>query len=138
MEITLATPCHTDTIQHFDRHIPPDRLRECICNNQIYILSDNTQVIGYLRFSLFWQTNPFLDLIYLDSNWRGQGWGTSMMRFWEEAMALQGYRYVMLSTQEDETAKYFYEKLGYKMAGSFLPPEQPVPELIYWKEIKPE
>lgn len=31
------------------------------------------------------------------------------------------YKYVLLSTQEDETVKYFYEKLGYRRIGAFLP-----------------
>jgi hypothetical protein len=41
----------------------------------------------------------------------------------------------MLSTQEDETAKYFYEKLGYRRIGAFLPPEQDADEIMYLKEL---
>ena len=46
-----------------------------------------------------------------------------------------GYRYVLTSTQEDETAKFFYEKLGYEQCGSFFPPEQEAAELIYRKKL---
>ena len=52
-------------------------------------------------------------------------------------MASAGYPYVMLSTQEDETAKFFYEKLGYRRIGAFLPPEQDADEIIYLKELTP-
>ena len=45
------------------------------------------------------------------------------------------YQYGMLSTQEDETAKFFYENLGYKKIGAFLPPEQSADELIYLKTL---
>ena len=47
----------------------------------------------------------------------------------------KGYSYVMLSTQEDESAKYFYETLGYRRIGAFLPPEQDADEIMYLKEL---
>lgn len=50
-------------------------------------------------------------------------------------MRTMKYPYVMLSTQEDETAKYFYEKLGYRRIGAFLPPEQDADEIMYLKEL---
>ena len=50
-------------------------------------------------------------------------------------MRRMNYKYVMLSTLEDETAKYFYEKLGYRRIGAFLPPEQDVDEIMYLKML---
>lgn len=50
-------------------------------------------------------------------------------------MHCMGYNYVMLSTQEDETAKNFYVKLGYRRIGAFLPPEQEADEIMYLKEF---
>ena len=57
------------------------------------------------------------------------------MEAWEEAMKSIDYPYVMLSTQEDETAKHFYEKIGYCRIGSFFPPEQEVNEIMCLKEF---
>ena len=57
------------------------------------------------------------------------------MEQWESVMRRMKYDYVMLSTQEDETAKYFYEKLGYRRIGAFLPPEQDADEIMYLKEL---
>ena len=93
------------------------------------------KIVGILRWNLFWQSIPFLDLIYIDEAYRGQGWGSKMMADWEDSMKAMGYSYVMLSTQEDETAKYFYEKLGYHRIGAFLPPEQNADEIMYLKEL---
>ena len=59
-----------------------------------------------------------------------------MMEAWEKTMKRMGYPHVMLSTQEDETAKYFYEKLGYRRFGAFLPPEQDADEIMYLKELR--
>ena len=39
------------------------------------------------------------------------------LAFWENAMKEQGYESVLVSTLGDDTAKYFYEKLGYQYAG---------------------
>ncbi len=59
-----------------------------------------------------------------------------MMTEWEETMKRMDYPYVMLSTQEDETAKHFYEMLGFHRIGAFLPPEQEADEIMYLKELK--
>lgn len=135
MEISTAVSQDFQAIQTFDRHIPADRLAACIADGQVYVLRHAEHIIGTLRYSLFWQTIPFLDLLYLDEAHRGMGYGSRMMAHWESAMAERGYRYVMLSTQADETAKYFYEKLGYRRIGAFLPPEQEADEIMYLKEL---
>ncbi|MDD6063890.1 MAG: GNAT family N-acetyltransferase [Clostridiales bacterium] len=135
MEIILAAPKQFQAVRRYDSHIPSIRLRDCIHNNQVYALQDGGNVIGVLRYSLFWQTIPFLDLLYIDEDYRGKGYGRQMMDHWEAQMADLGYPYVMLSTQADETAKYFYEKLGYRRIGAFLPPEQEADELLYLKEL---
>lgn len=58
------------------------------------------------------------------------------MAHWENSMKAIGYSYLMLSTQEDETAYIFYKKLGYRRIGAFLPPEQEADEIMYLKELK--
>ena len=136
MEITLATGRQFPAIRAYDRHIPSPRLADCINNNQVYVLREDQEIRGVLRYSLFWQTIPFLDLIYLNETCRGQGWGKRMMQHWEAQMRAMGYAYTMLSTQADETAKFFYEKLGYRRVGAFLPPEQDAEEILYLKQIQ--
>ena len=135
MEIILAASRQLQAVRRYDSHIPPIRLSDCIRDNQVYALQDGGNVIGVLRYSLFWQTIPFLDLLYIDEDYRGKGYGRQMMDYWEAQMADLGYPYIMLSTQADETAKYFYEKLGYRRIGAFLPPEQQADELLYLKEL---
>ena len=135
MTIELALDADLDRISFYDRHIPLERLAHCIRQKQVYVLRDQTQIVGVLRYSLFWQTLPFLDLLYLDEAYRGKGHGRQMMTHWETCLYKLGYRYAMLSTQADETAKDFYEKLGYQKTGAFLPPEQTAEELMYGKAL---
>ena len=137
MQIRTALPEDRDAILKYDRHIPVARLDDCIAGQQVSVLCRGAEIVGILRYSLFWQTVPFLDLLFLDEACRGMGWGSRMMAHWENAMQSQGYPYVMLSTQADETAKFFYEKIGYRSIGAFLPPEQEAEEIMYLKELKP-
>lgn len=135
MKIRLAESVDKSGILKYDSHIHPALIEECIWNGRIIVLCDEREIVGVLRYSLFWQSIPFLDLLYLDGNYRGKGFGRQMMAHWEAAMQAKEYKYVMLSTQEDETAKYFYEKQGYRRIGAFLPPEQDADEIIYLKKL---
>ena len=147
MVIELALAKDKPKIAKLDNHIPSSCLGECIHNGQVYVLKDDSiknggfnhrikdPVVGVLRYSLFWQTIPFLDLLFIDENYRNNGYGTQMINRWESTMKIMGYKYVMTSTQADEDAWCFYEKLGYKKVGSFLPPEQETNEWIYSKML---
>ena len=135
MEIRLAVTEDKAKILQYDRHIHHTKVGECIHNGLVDVLCDCDKIVGVLRWNLFWQSIPFLDLLYIDEAYRGQGWGSKMMENWEDSMKVMGYPYVMLSSQEDETAKYFYEKLGYRRIGAFLPPEQEADEVMYLKEL---
>lgn len=135
MDITLAETKDLAAVRRYDRHIPPERLEECIRAGRVLVLRESETLLGVLRWSLFWQSIPFLDLIYLDEGCRGRGWGRRMMARWEAEMVRQGFRYLMLSTQADEDVKFFYENLGYRPIGAFLPPDQEAEELMYGKEM---
>lgn len=127
-----------EEIAKLDLHIPLNRLEMCVSDGFVYWLRDNDRIVGVLRYSLFWQMIPFLDFLFLDENYRRQGGGTAMMKYWEEEMKKSGYPYLMTSTQADETAWIFYEKLGFRKKGSFLPPDQQADEWIYIKSISGE
>ena len=142
MIIELAQGKDKQNIAKLDSHIPSPCLGECIGNGHVYVLKDDSirnggsnPVVGVLRYSLFWQSIPFLDLLYIDEAYRGKGFGSHMMSEWEQAMKIRGYRYVMTSTQADEEAWRFYEKLGYHQVGGFFPPEQEAEEWMYVKEL---
>lgn len=136
MTIQQALSEQLEQLRRYDSHIPEERLLNCIRDGFVYAIHTEGKIAGILRYSLFWQTIPFLDLLYLDDNYRGKGIGTAAMGHWEAEMGRQGYHYVMLSTQEDESAKDFYEKLGYQKIGAFLPPDQDAQELMYGKELE--
>jgi GNAT superfamily N-acetyltransferase len=59
-------------------------------------------------------------MLFIDSEYRGKGYGKRMMEHWEQDMKSIGYGMIMTSTQVDEDAQYFYRKLGYKDCGGFV------------------
>lgn len=136
MKITLAQPNDKERIARLDNHLPAHRLEACIHAGTVYLLKAENSVIGVLRFSLFWQTIPFLDLLYIDEPHRGKGGGTALMDRWESDMTAQGFHYLLTSTQADETAWRFYEARGYRKTGAFLPPDQQAEEWIYMKDLR--
>jgi ribosomal protein S18 acetylase RimI-like enzyme len=91
-----------------------------------------------MRYNLFWDNTPFLTLIYIDSAYQGQGYGSQAMLHWENEMRGLGYKMVMTSTQADEQAQHFYRTLGYLDRGCLVldntPCEQPL-EIMMIKTI---
>ncbi len=102
-----------------DRHLPEAGFEEKVRNRQGYVLVDEGQIIGILRYNLFWDNTPFCTLLYIDEKHRGQGCGKLLMEHWERDMKSMGYGMLMTSTQVDEDAQHFYRKLDYKDCGGF-------------------
>ncbi len=117
-----------------DVHLSDTEFDKKVRDKQGYVLSANGQKAGILRYNLFWDNTPFCTLLYVDETYRNCGYGKALMEFWENEMHLLGYRWILVSTQSDESAQHFYRKLGYKDCGSLLAPNQPS-EIFLSKEI---
>ena len=101
---------------------------------RIILLFIDGEYEGWLRFNLFWDNIPFMNLLYLSEDQRGKGYGTKMVEFWEREMAEQGFGFVLTSTQSDEEAQFFYRKLGYTDRGALVLPDEPL-EIIFYKNV---
>ena len=104
-----------------------------------YVLLENNEPVALLRYNLFWDSTPFMTMLYVQQEYRHKGYGKKLIEFWEDSMSTAGYGMVMTSTQVDEDAQHFYRKLGYQDAGGLvlnIPKfEQPM-ELFFTKELK--
>ncbi len=121
-----------------DRHLPDNGFEEKVRTKQGYVYVKDGEIIGVLRYNLFWDNTPFCTLLFVDRKYRGQGYGWQLMEHWEQEMRSKGYGMVMTSTQVDENAQYFYRKLGYKDAGGFtidVPGYEQPEELILIKAL---
>ena len=121
-----------------DRHLCEDAFMYKVEQRMGYILRAENEPIALLRYSLFWDSIPFCNLLYVKETMQRQGYGRSLMEHWESDMKAKGYNLVMTSTQADEEAQHFYRAIGYQDCGSLILPfpgyEQPA-ELIMAKQI---
>ena len=134
MEIRYAGPGDLELISEYDEDVSEEVLSNAIAMKRIILLFIDGEFEGWLRFNLFWDNIPFMNLLYLSEEQRRKGYGRKMVEFWEREMADQGYDFVLTSTQSDEAGQFFYRKLGYTDRGALLLPDEPL-EIILYKKL---
>ncbi|MBM6995243.1 GNAT family N-acetyltransferase [Paenibacillus sp. DXFW5] len=134
MNIEFATEADIDYISERDKHLARTLIPTKIMAGEIYILRDSNQAIGWMRFNYFWDNTPFMNLIWIDEPYRGQGLGKDVVLHWEEQMKERGFQVVMTSTQSNEEAQHFYRKLGYVDVGCLLQEKDPL-EILLSKKL---
>lgn len=110
-----------DILVQNDTYVDKKEMLNLIALNRVYIMEEDGKFIGWLRYNLFWDNTPFMNMISLNDENRGKGYGRTFVQFWEDEMRKLGYKTVMTSTASDEFAQHFYIKLGYSTVGGFLP-----------------
>ncbi|WP_042272345.1 GNAT family N-acetyltransferase [[Clostridium] dakarense] len=134
MKIEFATEKEYEYILRNDKHISKDLIKNKIKEKEIYLVKQENEIIGWLRFGYFWDNTPFLNMIFIDEEYRGRNIGKELVIFWENLMKSKGYKMVMTSTLSNENAQHFYRKLLYKDSGSLLLENEPL-EIIFTKQI---
>lgn len=134
MEIRLANENDIEILNTYDKHISKTELISIVKLRRVYIMEKNRRFIGWLRYNLFWDNTPFMNILFILDNYRGEGYGKKLVNAWETNMKDMGYDIVMTSTLSNEQAQHFYRKLGYKDAGSLLLENEPL-EIIFTKII---
>jgi ribosomal protein S18 acetylase RimI-like enzyme len=135
MKIEYASEIDFQFILNNDSHISKDLIKTKLREKEILIARDqDNKIIGWLRYSYFWDNTPFMNMLYLDESYRGMGIGKELVGFWETEMKTKGYEMLMTSTLSSEDAQHFYRKLGYKDAGSLFLDNEPL-EIIFTKSI---
>ena len=103
-----------------DRHLPEQEFDNKVLNKRGYVLFKGNIPVGLLRYNLFWDNTLFCTMLFVDYKHHRKGYGKMLMENWERDMKAQGYGMLLISTQVDEEAQYFYRKLGYKDCGGFV------------------
>lgn len=134
MEIRYAKPGDIDLISEYDEHISKEELKNAIAMKRVILLFIDGEYAGWLRFNLFWDNIPFMNLLFLFEGHRRKGCGKKLVEFWEREMAEQGYKFVMTSSLSDEEGQFFYRKLGYTDRGALVLPDEPL-EIIFYKKL---
>ena len=134
MEIRYAKSDDIEIISEYDGHISKEELKNSIAMKRLILLFIDGKFEGWLRFNLFWDNIPFMNLLFILEGKRGKGFGKKLVEFWEHEMSKQGYKFVLTSTQSDEEAQFFYRKLGYTDKGALVLPDEPL-EIILYKNV---
>jgi len=138
MNITYADQRQFEYLAEHDHHVSEAMLKRKLAAREVLVVQrDAGEVVGWLRFGYFWDEIPFMNLLYLQENYRQRGIGRKLVSFWEAEMKAAGYGMVMTSTQSDEEAQHFYRKLGDKAVGSLLFEGEAL-EIFFIKKIEQE
>lgn len=123
-----------EVLMKYDTHIDERELKNCISSRRVLAAYENGEFIGWLRFNLFWDSIPFMNMLYVLSEHRGKGHGGALVDFWEKEMLESGYKMLLTSTLSNERAQFFYRKKGYTDCGGLLLPHEPL-EIIMLKAL---
>ena len=134
MTVRYANEGDLTLLRGHDRHIRADELQSSIAAKRVLVLLDGGRAAGWLRYNLFWDNLPFLNMLYLFEEYRGKGYGAQLVQYWEAEMARAGYREVLTSTLSDEQGQFFFRRGGYTDCGALLLPGEPL-EIILRKEL---
>lgn len=134
MTIRNATMDDLSSLVKHDHHISEKELANLISLGRITIGEEEGEFAGWLRWNLFWDNTPFLNMLFLLEPQRGKGYGRELIVHWESLMANLGFDRVMTSTASDEYAQHFYQKLGYTAIGGFTPSGEAY-EIIFEKTL---
>ncbi len=134
MNIRFANMGDLGVIGTYDKHISEKELSSIINQNRAYIAEEDGHFLGWLRYGLFWDNIPFMNMLFVLELYRGKSVGKNLVLNWEMEMKALQYDTLMTSTMSNEDAQHFYRKLGYIDAGSLLLPNEPL-EIIFIKEL---
>ncbi len=134
LKIRTAREEDVPVLLNFDRHISADELRASAARGRVLVAEADGRFAGWLRWGLFWDNTPFMNMLFLLEEYRGKGLGKALVAHWEELMRHSGFGLIMTSSLSNESAQHFYRRLGYKDSGALLLKDEPL-EIIFTKEI---
>jgi N-acetylglutamate synthase-like GNAT family acetyltransferase len=128
---TSDLPC----LGTLDRHLAGDALAELVAAGRVLVAEMDGVVVGCLRWGLFWDEVPFMNLLWVLPDRRGQGAGRALVDAWERSQAAAQHTFVLTSTVSAEAAQHFFRRLGYVDSGALLLPGEPA-ELLLRKDLQ--
>ena len=132
--IRYATINDLLVLKKYDRHIREAELRDSLNKDRILIMENEGVFMGWLRYNLFWDNTPFINMLYILDSFQGRGCGEQLLAFFEKEMRKNGHRLILTSTLSNERAQFFYRKHGFSDCGSLILPGQPL-EIILLKNL---
>lgn len=123
-----------DFLRGFPNGPGDEQIRGQIRCGRLRIIESASTPVGFIKFVVLWETLPFIEVLVIREDYRGQGLGREAVRRWEKEMATLSFNRTLISTQADETAQEFWRRIGYSECGSLSLPGKPI-ELFMFRDI---
>lgn len=81
MIIEYANKSDLDVINEYDKHIAKEELLKLILDNKVTVARDNSKIIAWIRYNLFWDNIPFLNMLFVLEEYRNGGIGKELIKF---------------------------------------------------------
>lgn len=142
IEIRFAEEKDFELVRRFDPHseyIDPEKIRTKISSKEVILAFDKNTPVGMIKFSYFWGTRPYMDLIWVSENLRGQNIGSMMLAFFEKYLLENGHTYLYTSSQENEPApQKWHQSHGFQKCGTLSAlnlPHEETNEVFFYKHV---
>ncbi len=129
-------------IRKFDPHsqyLDPKKIKRKVQDKEIILVWDGKKIVGILKFSYFWQTRPYIDLIFIDEKYRGKGISVLLLKFLERFLVKEKYAYLFSSSeQKGKKAQNWHKYMGFKEMGKLTKinlPHDKTAEIFFSKKI---
>ncbi len=75
MNIRTARPGDLPALSRLDRHIAPQELETSVRLGRVLVAEGKGGLAGWLRWNLFWDNTPFMNLLFVLDGSGGAAWG---------------------------------------------------------------
>lgn len=137
MEVRYGITADFAWLQEHDNTVGSHWIRRCLDNNEYVLALDEAGRSGFLRFSLFWGTIPYMDLIRVSESRRRKGIGTALFDFWEREMRNRGAKVLLTSAMVSELSpQRWHRRNGFRECGQLtFGRHQSTPELFFIRDL---
>lgn len=130
----VATDSDLPFLGEVDRHVSHQVQAALVSLGRVMVAEVDGVAVACLRWGMFWDEVPFMNLVWVIPERRGQGVGTALIEAWERSQAAAGHTMVLTSTVSAERAQHLYRRLGYVDSGALLLPDEAA-ELLFRKPL---
>jgi GNAT superfamily N-acetyltransferase len=129
--LRAATDADLDFLRGFPDGPGDARLRAQVRDGRLRIIEPGGTPVGFIKFSVLWETLPFIEVLALREDCRGRGLGRAAVRGWEREMAGRSLTRALVSTQAGGAAHGFWRRIGYADCGSLDLPGRPAEQFMF-------
>jgi GNAT superfamily N-acetyltransferase len=117
ISVRFATPSDLDFVER-DGYASKEVIGRKIDLCEVVVAEADGQAVGYLRLEYLWSLTPYVALIWVVPERRGQGAGKAMLAFVSEFLRENGHDALYSSSQADEPEpQAWHRRVGFEECG---------------------